>query len=225
MKLNKYIDHTILKPEASERDIRKLCAEAKEHDFATVFVNPCYVTLAKRLLKKTDVKVGCAIGFPLGATTTEVKVLETLQAIKNGADEIDMVVNIGAVKSKKLAYVKNDIKNVVKAAKPKGVKVILETCLLTDTEKVKVARIARQAGVKFVKTSTGFSTGGATIEDIKLLRKTVGKKLGVKASGGIRDYKSTIAMIEAGANRIGTSAGVKIMELAELEKLQGKFNY
>ncbi|MBS4015943.1 MAG: deoxyribose-phosphate aldolase [Candidatus Latescibacteria bacterium] len=225
MKLNKYIDHTILKPEASERDVRKLCAEAKEYDFATVFVNPYYVPLAKRLLKKTDVKVGCAIGFPLGATTTEVKVLETLQAIKNGADEIDMVINIGAVKSKKFAFVKNDIKSVVKAAAPKGVKVILETCLLTDAEKVKVARIAKQAGVKFVKTSTGFSSGGATVEDIKLLRKTVGKKLGVKASGGIRDYKTTIAMIEAGANRIGTSAGVKIMELAELEKLQGKFNY
>jgi deoxyribose-phosphate aldolase len=225
MKLNKYIDHTLLKPEASEKDIRRLCAEAKEYDFATVFVNPCYVALARRLLKKNDVKVGCAIGFPLGATTTEVKVMETLQAIKNGADEIDMVVNIGAVKSKKFAYIKNDIKSVVKAASPKGVKVILETCLLTDAEKTKVARIAKQAGVKFVKTSTGFSTSGATVEDIKLLRKTVGKKLGVKASGGIRDYKSTIAMIEAGANRIGTSAGVKIMELAELEKLQGKFNY
>lgn len=225
MKLNKYIDHTLLKPEASEKDVRKLCAEAKKYDFATVFVNPCYVSLARKLLKGTDVKVGCAIGFPLGATTTEVKVLETLQAIKNGADEIDMVINIGAVKSKKYVYVKNDIKSVVKAASPKGVKVILETCLLTDAEKVKVARIAKQAGVKYVKTSTGFSTGGATVEDIRLLRKTVGKKLGVKASGGIRDYKSTIAMIEAGANRIGTSAGVKIMELAEAEKLQGKFNY
>lgn len=225
MKLNKYIDHTLLKPDASEKDIRKLCMEAKEYDFATVFVNPCYVAFAKRLLKHTDVKVGCAIGFPLGATTTEVKVMEALQAIKNGADEIDMVINIGAVKSKRYTYVKNDIKSVVKAAKPKGVKVILETCLLSDAEKVKVARIAKQAGVKFVKTSTGFSTGGATVEDIKLLRKTVGKKLGVKASGGIRDYKSTITMIEAGANRIGTSAGVKIMELAELEKLQGKFNY
>ncbi|MEO0092036.1 MAG: deoxyribose-phosphate aldolase [candidate division WOR-3 bacterium] len=223
--LNKYIDHTLLKPEASEKDIKKLCDEAKQYNFATVFVNPSYVKLASKLLKGSKVKVGCAIGFPLGATTTEVKVLEALQAIKNGADEIDMVINIGAVKSKNYKFVEDDIKSVVKAVKPIGVKTILETCLLTDEEKVKVAKIAKRAGAKFVKTSTGFSTGGATIEDIKLLRKTVGKKMGVKASGGIRDYKTAIAMIKAGANRIGTSAGVQIIEGEKLEKRQGKFNY
>lgn len=223
--LNKYIDHTLLKPEASEKDIKKLCDEAKQYNFATVFVNPSYVKLASKLLKGSKVKVGCAIGFPLGATTTEVKVLEALQAIKNGADEIDMVINIGAVKSKNYKFVEDDIKSVVKAVKPVGVKTILETCLLTDEEKVKVAKIAKRAGAKFVKTSTGFSTGGATVEDIKLLRKTVGKKMGVKASGGIRDYKTAIAMIKAGANRIGTSAGVQIIEGEKLEKLQGKFNY
>ncbi|MEO0076502.1 MAG: deoxyribose-phosphate aldolase [candidate division WOR-3 bacterium] len=213
--INKYIDHTLLKPEASEKDIKKLCAEAKRYDFATVFVNPCYVKLAKRLLRGSDVKVGCAIGFPLGATTTEVKVLEAMQAVANGADEIDMVINIGAVKSRNYKLVEQDIKSVVKAVKPIGVKTILETCLLTDDEKVKVAKIAKRAGAKFVKTSTGFSSGGATIADIKLLRKAVGKKMGVKASGGIRDYKTALAMIKAGANRIGTSAGVKIIDEAE----------
>ncbi|MCX7785993.1 MAG: deoxyribose-phosphate aldolase [candidate division WOR-3 bacterium] len=223
--LNKYIDHTLLKPEASEKDIMKLCAEAKQYKFATVFVNPCYVKLASMLLKGSKVKVGCAVGFPLGATTTEVKVLEALQAIKNGADEIDMVINIGAVKSKNYKLIEDDIKSVVKAVKPISVKTILETCLLTDEEKIKVAKIAKKVGAKFVKTSTGFSTGGATVEDVKLLRKTVGKKMGVKASGGIRDYKTAIAMIKAGANRIGTSAGVQIMEGEKLDKLQGKFNY
>lgn len=223
--LNKYIDHTLLKPEASEKDIEKLCAEAKQYNFATVFVNPGYVKLAAKLLKGSKVKVGCAIGFPLGATTTEVKVKEALQAIKNGAQEIDMVINIGAVKSKNYKLVEDEIKSVVKAVKPIGVKTILETCLLTNEEKISVAKIAKKCGAKFVKTSTGFSHGGATIEDIKLLRKTVGKKMGVKASGGIRDYKTAIAMIKAGANRIGTSAGVQIMEGEKLEKLQGKFNY
>ncbi|MEO0074512.1 MAG: deoxyribose-phosphate aldolase [candidate division WOR-3 bacterium] len=223
--LNKYIDHTLLKPQASEKDIKKLCADAKKHNFATVFVNPSYVKLAAKLLKGCGVKVGCAIGFPLGATTTEVKVMETLQAIKNGAQEIDMVINIGAVKSKKYQLVAKDIKSVVVAAKPIGVKVILETCLLSNEEKVRLAKIAKKVGAAYVKTSTGFSTGGATVEDIKLLRKTVGKKMGVKASGGIRDYKTALAMIEAGANRIGTSAGVMIMQEAELVKKQGKFNY
>lgn len=223
--LNKYIDHTLLKPEASEKDIKKLCADAKKYNFATVFVNPSYVKLAAKLLKGSSVKVGCAIGFPLGATTTEVKVKETLQAIKNGAQEIDMVINIGAVKSKKYQFVAKDIKSVVAAAKPIGVKVILETCLLSNEEKVRIAKIAKKIGAAYVKTSTGFSTGGATVEDIKLLRKTVGKKIGVKASGGIRDYKTALAMIEAGANRIGTSAGVMIMQEAELVKKQGKFNY
>ena len=220
--LNKYIDHTVLKPEASVKDIKKLCAEAKKYNFATVFVNPSYIKLAAKLLKGSGVKVGCAVGFPLGATTTEIKVMEALQAIKNGAQEIDMVINIGAVKSKNYKLVENDIKSVVKAVKPSflrrsgyggrvGVKTILETCLLTKDEKVKVAKIAKKVGAWFVKTSTGFSTAGATVDDIKLLRKTVGPKMGVKASGGIRDCKTALAMIEAGANRIGTSSGVKII--------------
>ncbi len=210
--LSKYIDHTVLKAEASVADIKKLCAEARKYQFATVFVNPSYVVLAVKLLKGSLVKVGCAIGFPLGATTTEVKVMEAMQAVANGAQEIDMVINIGAVKSKNFKYVENDIKSVVKAVSPIGVKTILETCLLTNTEKVKVAKIAKKVGAWFVKTSTGFSTGGATVEDIKLLRKTVGPKMGVKASGGIRDYKTAIALIKAGATRIGTSSGVKIIK-------------
>lgn len=222
-KLNKFIDHTVLKAEASVTDIKKLCAEARKYKFATVFVNPSYVELVAKLLKGSGVKVGCAIGFPLGATTTEVKVMEAMQAVANGAQEIDMVINIGAVKSKNYKYVENDIKCVVKAVSPIGVKIILETCLLTNEEKVKVAKIAKKVGAWFVKTSTGFSTGGATIEDIKLLRKTVGPKMGVKASGGIRDYKTAIALIKAGANRIGTSAGVKIV--TEIEANGTKGNY
>jgi deoxyribose-phosphate aldolase len=210
--LNKYIDHTVLKPEASIADIKKLCAEARKYKFATVFVNPSYISLAAKLLKGSGVKVGCAIGFPFGATTTEVKVMEAMQAIADGAQEIDMVINVGAVKSKNYKLVEADIKSVVKAVKPVGVKTILETSLLTNQEKVRVAKIAKKVGAWFVKTSTGFSTGGATVEDIKLLRKTVGPKMGVKASGGIRDYKTAMAMIEAGANRIGTSSGVKIIK-------------
>lgn len=221
--LNKYIDHTLLKPEASEKDIEKLCAEAKQYNFATVFVNPSYVELATKLLKGSKVKVGCAIGFPLGTTTTEIKVLEALQAIKNGAQEIDMVINIGAVKSKNFKYVESDIKSVVKAVKPIGVKTILETCLLTNAEKVKVAKIAKKVGAWFVKTSTGFSIGGATVQDIKLLRKTVGSQMGVKASGGIRDYKTAIALIKAGATRLGTSAGVKIVTEPEAVKVKGNY--
>jgi deoxyribose-phosphate aldolase len=221
--INKYIDHTALKADASEKDIKKLCAEAKKYNFATVFVNPSYIKLAAKLLKGSGVKVGCAVGFPLGATTTEVKVIEALQAVKNGAQEIDMVINVGAVKSKNYKLVENDIKSVVKAIKPIGVKTILETCLLTNQEKVKVVKIAKKVGVWFVKTSTGFSAGGATVDDIKLLRKTVGPKMGVKASGGIRDYQTAIAMIEAGANRIGTSAGVKIVTAATKPSIKGNY--
>jgi deoxyribose-phosphate aldolase len=220
--LNKYIDHTVLKADASEQDIKKLCAEAKKYKFATVFVNPSYIKLAAKLLKGSGVKVGCAVGFPLGATTTEVKVMEALQAIKNGAQEIDMVINVSAVKSKNYKLIENDIKSVVKAVKPIGVKTILETCLLTNQEKVKVAKIAKKTGAWFVKTSTGFSTGGATVDDIKLLRKVVGAKMGVKASGGIRDYKTAMAMIEVGANRIGTSSGVKIVNESLSKKSKSK---
>ncbi|MCS7258337.1 MAG: deoxyribose-phosphate aldolase [candidate division WOR-3 bacterium] len=209
--INKYIDHTLLKPEASIKDIKKLCAEAKKYKFATVFVNPSYVKLAAQLLKGSGVNVGCAVGFPLGATTTDVKVFEAKEAVKNGAQEIDMVINIGRVKSKDFKYVEDEIKKVVRAVAPIGVKVILETCLLTDEEKIKVAKLALKAGAQFVKTSTGFSSGGATVEDVKLLYKAVNGKIGVKASGGIRDYKTALKMIEAGATRIGTSAGVQIV--------------
>ncbi len=212
LKFAKFIDHTLLKPEATEADIKQLCRQAREYNFATVFVNPYYVKLAAELLKGSGVNVGCAVAFPTGAVTTKIKVLETEQAITDGATEIDMVMNIGALKSNNYDFVKNDILEVVKAAKPYGVKVILETCLLTDEEKIKACLIAKEAQAKFVKTSTGFSTGGATVADIKLLRKTVGAEMGVKASGGIRDYKTALAMIKAGANRIGTSAGVKIIE-------------
>jgi deoxyribose-phosphate aldolase len=212
LKFAKYIDHTLLKPEASETDIKQLCSEAKDNKFATVFVNPYYIKLVAKLLKGSGVNVGCAVSFPTGAVTTKSKVLETELAIIDGANEIDMVMNIGALKSKNYNYVRDDIAEVVNAAKPYAVKVILETCLLTDEEKVKAALIAKEAGAKFVKTSTGFSTGGATVPDIKLLRKTVGEEMGVKAAGGIRDYKTAKAMIDAGANRIGTSAGVKIIE-------------
>lgn len=208
---NKYIDHTLLKPEASESDIRKLCREAKKYNFATVFVNPSYIPLVRRLLNNSNTKVGVAIGFPLGATTTNTKVLETVEAINNGADEVDMVMNIGALKSKKYDLVERDIESVVIAARPIPVKVIIETGLLTREEKVKACQIATKAGAKFVKTSTGF-VSGATVEDVKLLKKCVGKRVKVKASGGIRDYETVRALIKAGASRIGTSSGVKIME-------------
>jgi deoxyribose-phosphate aldolase len=212
LKFAKYIDYTLLKPEASESDIRQLCSKAKDYNFATVFVNPCYIKLVAELLKGSGINIGCAVAFPTGAATTRTKVLETEQAISDGANEIDMVINIGALKSKHYDIVKTDIVEVVNAAKPYSVKVIIETCLLTDEEKVKAALIAKDAEAKFIKTSTGFSTGGATVADIKLLRKTVGEEMGVKASGGIRDYKTAKVMIDAGANRIGTSSGVKIIE-------------
>jgi len=211
MDFAKYIDHTVLKPEASEADIRRLCAEALKYGFAAAFVNPCWVGLAASLLGSSDIKVGVAIAFPLGAHTTASKVFQVKEAIALGAQEPDMVVNVGAIKSGDWDLVKADIAAVVHAAKPRGVKVILETCLLTDDEKVRAARAAKEAGAAFVKTSTGFSTIGATVEDVKLLRRTVGNEMGVKASGGIRDLETTKAMIDAGANRVGTSAGVKIM--------------
>ena len=220
MDFNKYIDHTILKPETSEADIRRLCAEALESHFATAFVNPCWVELAAGLLKGSDVRVGVAIAFPLGAHTTASKVFQVTEAIALGAGEPDMVINVGAVKSGNWDLVKRDIAAVVQAAGPNPVKVILETCLLTTDEKVRAALAAKEAGAAFVKTSTGFSTGGATVEDVKLLRRTVGPEMGVKASGGIRDFAAARAMIDAGATRVGTSAGVKIMKdyLASLKQ-------
>ncbi|WP_148886617.1 deoxyribose-phosphate aldolase [Streptococcus sp. Marseille-P6264] len=212
MKLNKYIDHTLLKADASQEQIETLIEEAKKYDFASVCVNPTWVSFAAQALKATDVKVCTVIGFPLGANTPEIKAFETSDAIQNGANEVDMVINIGALKSRNFDLVKRDIRAVVEAAKGTLVKVIIETCLLTDDEKVKACQIAQKAGADFVKTSTGFSTGGATVEDVALLRKTVGPDMGVKASGGARSYEDALAFIKAGATRIGASSGVAIME-------------
>lgn len=212
MKLNKYIDHTLLKADASQEQIETLIEEAKKYDFASVCVNPTWVNFAAQALKATDVKVCTVIGFPLGANTPELKAFETSDAIQNGADEVDMVINIGALKSRNFDLVERDIRAVVEAAKGTLVKVIIETCLLTDDEKVRACQIAQKAGADFVKTSTGFSTGGATVEDVALMRKTVGPDMGVKASGGARSYEDALAFIKAGATRIGASSGVAIME-------------
>lgn len=209
--LNRTIDHTLLKPEATKAQIEKLCAEAKEYRFMSVCVNPTWVSLAAELLKGTETKVCTVIGFPLGANSHAVKGFETAQAIQDGATEIDMVINIGALKSGDLDLLRKDIQAVVQAASGTLVKVIIETALLTDEEKVTACRIAKEAGAQFVKTSTGFSTGGATVADVALMRKTVGPEMGVKASGGIRDFKTAQAMVEAGANRLGVSASIAIV--------------
>lgn len=209
------IDHTLLKPEATPAQIEKLCAEAAEYHFASVCVNPVYIPLAARLLKDTGVKVCCVVGFPLGAIAPEQKAAEAASCAAMGAEELDMVIHVGAAKAGDWALVQRDIEGVVKAAVGHTVKVIIETCLLTDEEKVKACEAAKAAGAHFVKTSTGFSTGGATTHDIALMRKTVGPEMGVKASGGIRDYETAMAMIEAGANRIGASAGIAIVAAAE----------
>jgi len=207
------IDHTLLKQDATKQQIEKLCAEAKEYVFASVCVNPTWVKTSAELLTGTPVKVCTVIGFPLGASTPETKAFETKDAIQNGAGEIDMVLNVGALKSEDLALVKRDIEAVVEAAKGKAiVKVILETCLLTK-EEIKVAsQLSKDAGADFVKTSTGFSTGGATVEDVKLMREVVGPDLGVKASGAVRSLEDVEKMIEAGATRIGASSGVQIVQ-------------
>jgi len=210
------IDHTLLKPDATEDGIRQLCKEAKENHFASVCINPCYVSLCAAELKGSDVKVCTVIGFPLGASTSAAKAFETNDAIQNGAQEVDMVVNVGKIKSNDWDYVRRDIEAVAKAAEGKALtKVIIETCLLTDEEKIKVSEICKHAGADFVKTSTGFSTGGATVEDVALMRKAVGPDMGVKASGGVRDAKTAQAMIEAGATRLGTSSGVAILQGVE----------
>ncbi|KEZ51760.1 MULTISPECIES: deoxyribose-phosphate aldolase [Metabacillus] len=206
------IDHTALKPETSKSQIETLCAEAKEYKFASVCVNPTWVETAAALLKGTEVKVCTVIGFPLGASTPETKAFETGDAIAKGATEVDMVINIGALKDKNDELVERDIRAVVDAAKGKALtKVIIESCLLTDEEKVRACELSVKAGADFVKTSTGFSTGGATVEDIALMRKTVGPDIGVKASGGVRDRAGAMAMVEAGATRIGASAGIAIV--------------
>lgn len=209
------IDHTLLKPEATPAQVEKLCAEAAEYHFASVCVNPVYIPLAARLLDGTGVKVCCVVGFPLGAIAPEQKAAEAVSCAAMGAEELDMVIHVGAAKAGDWALVQRDIAGVVKAAAGRTVKVIIETCLLTDEEKVKACEAAKAAGANFVKTSTGFSTGGATTHDIALMRKTVGPEMGVKASGGIRDYATAMAMIEAGANRIGASAGIEIVAAAE----------
>ncbi|GAA0362506.1 deoxyribose-phosphate aldolase [Bacillus horti] len=207
-----YIDHTLLKAEATKEQIIQLCEEAKIHQFASVCVNPHWVQVCAEILKGTNVKVCTVIGFPLGVTSTQTKAFETEQAIAHGATEVDMVINIGALKDQNDNAVQQDIAAVVQAASGKAlVKVIIETSLLTEEEKIRACELSKQAGADFVKTSTGFSTGGATVEDIKLMRSTVGSEMGVKASGGVRNRQAAIDMIEAGATRIGTSNGIAIV--------------
>lgn len=215
MELNKYIDHTLLKPEATKEQITKLCQEARQYNFASVCVNTCYVPLAKELLAGSDVKVCCVVGFPLGAMDTVSKAFEAKTAVENGAQEVDMVINIGALKDKDYDYVTKDIAAVVEASKPAIVKVIIEACLLTDEEKVEACKCSMNAKAEFVKTSTGFSTHGATPEDVALMKKTVGDVCKVKAAGGVRSYDDAMKMIEAGADRLGCSAGIKVMEEAK----------
>ncbi len=212
MNINRYIDHTILKADATNQEVNKICEEARTHEFFSVCVNAHYVPLVKANLEGSIVKVCAVVGFPLGATTAAVKAFEAEQAIAAGADEIDMVINIAALKNRELDVVLNDICAVKAATKDRALlKVIIESCLLNDEEKVIACQLSKQAGAEFVKTSTGFSTGGATVADIALMRKTVGPELGVKASGGVRDFETAKQMIEAGATRIGASASVAIV--------------
>jgi deoxyribose-phosphate aldolase len=220
VELAKLIDHTLLKPEATKQQIEQLCAEAKLYEFASVCVNPCYVPLCAHLLKETSVKVCTVIGFPVGATSTATKVFEAEQALRDGAHELDMVINIGMLKSGETEYVENDIFGVVTTAKRYNAltKVILEVCLLTDEEKVKGCLLAKRAGADFVKTSTGFSKSGATVSDVALMRRVVGTAMGVKAAGGVRSREEALAMVASGADRIGASASVKIVS-SEKEKL------
>ena len=212
MELNRMIDHTILKADASKEAVMQIIKEAKKYHFYSVYINPAWVALAKEQLQGEPVAVCTVIGFPLGANTPETKAFETTDAINNGADEVDMVINIGALKSKDDQQVQKDIEAVVEAAKDRAlVKVIIETSLLDREEIIRACEIAKAAGADFVKTSTGFSTGGAKVEDVRLMRETVGPEMGVKASGGIHNEEEAMAMIEAGATRIGTSAGVAIV--------------
>lgn len=211
MELNKYIDHTNLKQDMSEQDLIKLVNEAKEYDFFSICINPCWVKQASELLAGSNTCVCSVIGFPLGANTTSIKVLEAKEAIENGASEIDMVINVSKLKDKDYEYVYNEIKKIKEAIGDNVLKVIIEACLLTDEEKTIACQIIMTAGADFVKTSTGMSTGGATVEDVKLFKEVVGDTTLIKAAGGVRTYEDAISMIEAGANRIGTSGGVKIV--------------
>ena len=210
--LNQYIDHTNLKPAATRQEIEKLCAEAREWEFASVCVNPCNVALAKELLRDTKVEICTVIGFPLGQNTTEMKVVEARDALRNGCDEFDMVINVGRLKDGEDDFIREEIGAIVQAVSGKTVKVIIETCLLTDEEKARATRLACQAGAHFVKTSTGFSTGGATVADIRLMKENVTGDVRLKASAGIRTYEDGMALIKAGADRLGTSAGVAIVQ-------------
>ena len=213
MEINRYIDHTLLRQDAAKQEIEKLCAEAREHGFFAVCVNPCRVSLAKKLLASSDVRVCTVIGFPLGACKSEVKAFEADAAVRDGADEVDMVINVGLVKDGEWTLVQRDIEAVTAAVKGRAlVKVIIEACLLTDEEKVLACKCAERAGADFVKTSTGFSRGGATVEDVLLMRGSVSIRLGVKAAGGVRSLDDAKKFIEAGAARLGASAGVSIAE-------------
>lgn len=212
MPINKLIDHTLLKADATNAEVTQVLAEALKYDFASVCIQPCHVSYAAQYLKGSDVKVCTVIGFPLGANTSAVKAFETADAIQNGADEIDMVINIGALKDGQDETVLNDIVAVVQAAQDKTVKVILETCLLSEEEIVKACQLCMQAKADFVKTSTGFSTGGATIENVRIMKAAIDDTMQVKAAGGIRTYEDLLKMVEAGASRIGTSAGCSIMQ-------------
>lgn len=211
MEINKYIDHTVLKATTTPKDIEKLCNEAKEYKFYSVCVNGCYVPLCKKLLVNTDVKVAAVIGFPLGAMSTEAKVYEAKKCIKDGANEIDMVINVGMLKAKEYDYVREEIRQIKEAIGTNVLKVIIETCYLTDDEKVKACELAVEAKADFVKTSTGFGTNGATFEDVALMKKTVGNRAKVKASGGVKTYETAVKYIELGAERLGTSSGIQIM--------------
>ena len=212
MGLNKYIDHTILKATASSLDVQKLCEEAIEHEFYSVCVNGCYVADAKQLLQGTDVKVAAVVGFPLGAMTTAAKVFEAKEAVENGASEIDMVINIAKLKDGEFEFVENEIRQIKEAIGDNVLKVIIETCYLTDEEKVKACELSLVAKADFVKTSTGFGTGGATYEDVKLMKSVVGDNAKVKASGGVRDKETAEKYVELGAERLGTSSGIDIVK-------------
>ncbi len=212
MGLNKYIDHTILKATASSSDVQKLCEEAIEHEFYSVCVNGCYVADAKQLLQGTDVKVAAVVGFPLGAMTTAAKVFEAKEAVENGASEIDMVINVAKLKDGEIDYVENEIRLIKEAIGDNVLKVIIETCYLTDEEKVKACELSLVAKADFVKTSTGFGTGGATYEDVKLMKSVVGDNAKVKASGGVRDKETAQKYVDLGAERLGTSSGIDIIK-------------
>jgi deoxyribose-phosphate aldolase len=217
--LARFIDHTLIRANATIRDIEKLCAEAREHKFHSVSVNGSWVTAARHFLDGSEVKVGCAVGLPFGAMTSDAKRFEAEAAIDDGAQEIDVMLNVGRFKDADDKYVLRELCDVVEAADEHTVKVILETCLLTDEQKIRACKLVVESGAHFVKTSTGYSTGGATVADVKLLRATVGPEFGVKASGGIRDTQAALAMIEAGATRLGASASVAIVSgLAQIQR-------